>query len=505
MPTTNMADPCDICGDIGVFEAIMTCCDCKISRQHLYCMRVVTTEAPQFWLCEECERKKLFSPKSSAKEQIHEPSKQKVPNLIPKNTRVLKCPNKNAFASRFNFKEKRVNTGRTKYISCEEAVKLSSGANKSPSKNAFGSKYSSSKSMAPPREKSLSKIYGDNKFETHSQQPVVQKSSGVKEKNDFLSPLKRVDDTESIKSKKSSRRVERTNTEFLSPKSSQKLEKTNTQASKKIEKSEVPITKEEADMEVTKSTKKDKKTNTKESIMRGKIEVSPPTIEESDIKVSKSPKKVEESEMKTGGENDADVEAGSCGEPNLTTGATHHTSIPAFHSYWKGTFYLPKEYENLNAAFKAHPPSCVLKKVYDTIKKMPDNIKFELIPIHEIWDIFQGYCPDRDDIGVYFFPRFKNRFDECTSLMDFLWSKNMVMKSHVDEVELLVFHSRLLLNSQEFEGNYFLWGVFRPKSKGAPEKSKSIVVYESFGQRGGVDTTPIKIEDCPPGFEKLRK
>ncbi|CAH1442949.1 unnamed protein product [Lactuca virosa] len=326
-------------------------------------MRVVTTEAPQFWLCEECERKKLFSPtKTTDKEQIPEV-------LIQKNTRVLKSPNKSAFASRFNFKEKRVNTGRTKYISCDEAVKLSSGVNKSeqhpPSSrnNGFSCKHGSSRSMPPPH---------------------------------------------SIKSTKcSSVRVERTNTKSFSPRSEV-----------------LPPTKEEADIEVSKSSKKVEKTITQEITKMAKSEVLSPTKEEAEIEVPKSSKKVDETNMKRGGnKNDADVEAR---EVYLTMGGPgpvsemHDTSIPALHSYWK--------------------------------------------------------------------------YEKCT-LTEFLWNKKLVMKSYVDEVELFVLSSKFLqLNSQEFEGNYFLWGVFRANMVKKDTSSNSIVVHQNQNENAN---------DFPPGFEKM--
>ncbi|GKC75392.1 SHI related sequence 1-like protein, partial [Tanacetum coccineum] len=63
--------PCQICGDQGVPEAIITCCQCKSSREHLYCMQVLTTEVPTFWHCDECKETKLASPKTAVKEHTH--------------------------------------------------------------------------------------------------------------------------------------------------------------------------------------------------------------------------------------------------------------------------------------------------------------------------------------------------------------------------------------------------------------------------------------------------
>ncbi|KAI3685034.1 hypothetical protein L6452_34265 [Arctium lappa] len=392
MSATNMAKPCDICGDDGVFEAIVTCCECKIARQHLYCMRIFRTEVPPFWSCEECEQNKLVSPRPSLKEHLPEASTQKVPSLMQTTTRVLGGQNKNAFASRFNFKEQRVHTGRTKYISCEEAVKLSSFAKQSdqPSRNAFCSGQGSSKHMPPPREKTLIKTPQQEKttkFEQHLQQPVVQKSTGLKAEKAVLPLRNRGDTTQSIKSCK--------------------RERTNTERETKMAKSEVlPPRKEEAGTRMH-------------------------------VEVPKYFKRSETANTKTGSKNHADVEAGSsdAGKSNLTGGMPiserNRPYIPALHAYWKS--------ENSN------------------------------------------------------------------SIMDFLWRNNLLMRSFVDGVELLVLSSRLLQpHSQEFQGNCFLWGVFHKIRR--PNVIKKAVQGEK------VDTTRPFLEakrepydDCPPGFKKISK
>nr|XP_043637967.1 uncharacterized protein LOC122608965 [Erigeron canadensis] len=143
--------PCDICGDIGVVEAIITCCECKASREHLYCMRVVRTEVPPFWTCLECEQKKLISPFTSDEQKLETPTKN-VLSSPGKSARVLEGPKRPLLASRFHFKEKRVDTGRTQYLSCEEATKLSTGSNKR-SKTPLRSVHGSPKSMPPPCER----------------------------------------------------------------------------------------------------------------------------------------------------------------------------------------------------------------------------------------------------------------------------------------------------------------------------------------------------------------
>ncbi|CAI9111846.1 OLC1v1012173C3 [Oldenlandia corymbosa var. corymbosa] len=46
---------CDICGDVGVIEAIVTCARCKVNCEHLYCMRIVAYEYPEIWYCDDCK------------------------------------------------------------------------------------------------------------------------------------------------------------------------------------------------------------------------------------------------------------------------------------------------------------------------------------------------------------------------------------------------------------------------------------------------------------------
>lgn len=152
-----------------------------------YCMREFKTKPPAFWCCEECEQKKLDLPTKIVKEHDREASRQNIPSINQRTTPLQKIPwvlkgsNKNLPPGRANFKEKRVNTGKTKYLSCDEAVKLSSGDKKlkcSPQKE-FRSAHGSSKSMPPIRERTPIKSpqqERSSKFELHLQQPVHQSS-----------------------------------------------------------------------------------------------------------------------------------------------------------------------------------------------------------------------------------------------------------------------------------------------------------------------------------------
>lgn len=120
----------------------------KISLYFSYCMRVFTIEAPPFWRCEECVENKQVS-STTDKEQ----KTQTVSSIMQRTTSVVEVSTKKNIASHLNFKEKRVDKGKTKYLSCDEAVKLSSGSmkpNYSPKKESH-SAHAMSKSVLPPR------------------------------------------------------------------------------------------------------------------------------------------------------------------------------------------------------------------------------------------------------------------------------------------------------------------------------------------------------------------
>ncbi|PWA89968.1 zinc finger, RING/FYVE/PHD-type [Artemisia annua] len=437
--------PCEICGDAGVVEAIITCSRCKSTREHLYCMRVCRTDVPQFWDCDECLGNKLVSTKSTITKQTPEAAKKRVPSFSQKSPRVNEGPNKNALPNRFNFKEKSVDTGRTKYLSCDEVAKLSSGANKlkSSPRKEIRSSHVIPKSMPPPRERTpvkSSQIERGNKSESDLQKLVGKPSTGTKV------------------------------TFCESPKISKRIETTCILREPKIVKFEVP---------------------------------SPITVETDvamDVDVAKSSEILAKTGVQSGttigGKNDAELGAGSSdgGKPILTSPLavceTFGPYIPALISYWKGNFTLPNDYGKYNDEFLAHPPSRVHIKVFETTVKMPKSISFELAPNRDVYmELFSGSVPDKDDIGLYFFPS-----SHSMTIADFLWSKNLLMQSVVNDVELLVFSSKLLKPClQEFQGKCFLWGVFRCRKNSKPVIEAPFLLEDKSECR----------DDVPPGFESV--
>ncbi|CAN7069076.1 unnamed protein product [Brassica rapa subsp. trilocularis] len=50
----NTSEPCQVCGDIGFVDLIMTCFYCRDVREHTYCAKVHLMSPPDMWLCEVC-------------------------------------------------------------------------------------------------------------------------------------------------------------------------------------------------------------------------------------------------------------------------------------------------------------------------------------------------------------------------------------------------------------------------------------------------------------------
>ncbi|KAF2598129.1 hypothetical protein F2Q68_00012451 [Brassica cretica] len=46
--------PCQICGSNAFDDFIMTCFKCRVTREHIYCAKVLFKVVPDMWLCEEC-------------------------------------------------------------------------------------------------------------------------------------------------------------------------------------------------------------------------------------------------------------------------------------------------------------------------------------------------------------------------------------------------------------------------------------------------------------------
>ncbi|WOL06297.1 hypothetical protein Cni_G15029 [Canna indica] len=110
---------CDICGDAGREELLVTCSRCEDGAEHTYCMRIMLKKVPEGeWLCEECqlkeeiERKRLNKAepisgtsnvqslnKKTEKDQESYPNMESSQKLNMKSTDPVTCGSNNELQS----------------------------------------------------------------------------------------------------------------------------------------------------------------------------------------------------------------------------------------------------------------------------------------------------------------------------------------------------------------------------------------------------------------------
>ncbi|KAK4718843.1 hypothetical protein R3W88_017181 [Solanum pinnatisectum] len=128
---------------------------------------------------------------------------------------------------------------------------------------------------------------------------------------------------------------------------------------------------------------------------------------------------------------------------------------------WKGNFDILGALELapgiFNTCIQAHPPCRVRRKVYEFSGLLPDTLKLELIPRGDLWpSLFNNHCSSKKDIGLYFFGSERKRFDGYITLVEFMRSKDLVMRTLINDVELLILHP----HSCAMILKHFLWGLF---------------------------------------------
>ncbi|KAG5610572.1 hypothetical protein H5410_021853 [Solanum commersonii] len=95
----------------------------------------------------------------------------------------------------------------------------------------------------------------------------------------------------------------------------------------------------------------------------------------------------------------------------------------------------------------AHPPCKVGHKVYEFSKLFPDTIKLELVLHGYIWpSLFDNNYLGKEDIGL---------FERYITLVEYMHNKDLVMRTLINGVELLILGSTTLM-----EQRHFLWGLF---------------------------------------------
>ncbi|KAG8379255.1 hypothetical protein BUALT_Bualt07G0069600 [Buddleja alternifolia] len=402
---------CDICGDVGVADAIITCSQCKINCEHIYCMRTPLEGDPDDWRCEICESTSKPKPLPSSSltggaSKLTNPVEVSKGTVLPAERKKLLHGSKK---SSIHW-EKKVETGKTKYISVKDAIKLSSGEKNSVAPLKIGCHQKS------PQPKSRLNIAG-------------------------RTPMR----TTTVPMNFSSQRLGNMDISKGQPHQSKQLTKAQRSLSS-LQPSEAPV---------NKHVQKGHPTEVKLPQTKAKSLIkAPPSSYAPPVTISgKRPYFIK------GGNKCTTTELETCNATNV-----NNNFLPDFSASWMGCFSIQDDliHGKLNYQIQALPPSQVRKKVYEFSKKMPKILHFQLVPVKKLWiNLFRDYFPDRRDIGLYFVPSDRVRCEDYFNLLESISKKNMALRKQIDDVELLVFTSKLLpVDCQCLGGKYFLWGLF---------------------------------------------
>ncbi|WMV07645.1 hypothetical protein MTR67_001030 [Solanum verrucosum] len=143
-------------------------------------------------------------------------------------------------------------------------------------------------------------------------------------------------------------------------------------------------------------------------------------------------------------------------ECQMMNSSTTNPCDPNLVRSWKRSFDILGTLEfvpgMLNSCIQVHPPSRVRHKVYEFSRLLSDTLKFELVPRGDIWgSLFNNHILSKEDIGLYFFASEKERSERYINLVDFMCSKDLVMRTLINDVELLILASTTLCSDSQMD------------------------------------------------------
>ncbi|KAL5749050.1 hypothetical protein ACOSP7_026089 [Xanthoceras sorbifolium] len=414
----HLDKPCNICGNFGRKDAIVTCSQCCIAREHVYCMRVHTKVIPRVWACEEClSRDDIVSPKSVQEDSF----------LDSRDIAHTAAPSKACVDSQRKFHHKKLKaleTGKVKFLPVAEVLRLSSGAQ---GKESHGSNNSR---IAMPSKHVIPKF----------PIPRVKANPGFK-----LSPhggaqiIRKIDKQTATTSKKAKDECDDKKWPFA-----------------------VSVPAKEVNISKPK-TKDVKKINANADYARNEASYGSSTPMCS-ISISKG----QTLHAVAGKKNSFEERDLLNIMPKLEL---YYQYFPSLGATWNGGFLFSDTATGgeFCGGFQARPPCKIHCKAFEFSQKLPKYLQVKLLPRCSLWeDLFGDSTPDFHDIALYFLPadnteRSKHNY---SCLFEFLETKNIVMRSYIDGVELLISTSKQLhVDSQKIiarsSTQYFLWGIFR--------------------------------------------
>ncbi|KAM0033970.1 putative chromatin regulator PHD family [Helianthus debilis subsp. tardiflorus] len=162
---------------------------------------------------------------------------------------------------------------------------------------------------------------------------------------------------------------------------------------------------------------------------------------------------------------------------------------------WRGSFNITQTDYDLFEGLVGHLSTRACKKVIDEATTLSSMLSLEMHPKADLWPKSFSHSPPSDgSIALYFFPHHRKNERDFEQLVDDMIDKDLAMKASAKNAEMLIFTSKVLPQPfWRFQGNYYLWGVFRGKKNDVPVANHSD--NHVLSANSGNEVTSEK-EDC---------
>ncbi|KAL8231744.1 hypothetical protein R6Q57_001522 [Mikania cordata] len=145
-------------------------------------------------------------------------------------------------------------------------------------------------------------------------------------------------------------------------------------------------------------------------------------------------------------------------------------AIPVRDPVWRGSFQIIQTDYGPYEGFVGHLSTRVCAKVCEEATTLPSMLSLEMDTKVHLWPkSFLYSMPSDDNIALYFFPGDSKNERDFEQLVNDMIDEDLAMKATSKNAELLIFTSKVLPQANwRFQGNYYLWGVFKGKINDVP-------------------------------------
>ncbi|WMV34676.1 hypothetical protein MTR67_028061 [Solanum verrucosum] len=412
-------------------------CEPTLVPSRKYCMLGYYVDAPVDWCCEECDIGKGIMSSSSGPEIVHcEGSKLHASEKICQS--IMQPKKHSKFPSRHHFNwEKEVRTGKMRYLPVEEALGLSSSTKKygSPLIDTVSSRVVSTKSMATMTRGIFRK-------------PRAQISNSFREKRKMQLPLGSTGYTkpQNLQIAENTEHSEKIVQLSKGPNGSTSLEHRSPDVVNKSRMMNSSMT-HPCDHALVPSQKGS-------SVILGALEFVPGMLI-SCIKAHPCNTPSDHGPcwwtvVHRCNPSPASSENWLSLDSRTDPRSVDQTTVQVLSIQITLRSIPDLQFSRISCSGRDNPPSRARRKVYEFSGLFRDTLKFELVPRGDIWEsLFNNHIPSKEDIGLYFFASEKERSERYIALVKFMRSKDLVMRTLINDVELHILASATMCTDSQ--------------------------------------------------------